>query len=185
MSNMKIPITNDLFSFEKKLKTIGDIQHIPVLETKILLDPERGPYVLLSTPNKQFVQPLTTADATYFSVFASEMNDDLHIPTIYNLYLDYMRECGNSVQNITIESVKGDIVYCRIVWRSKKGRLFTNVCTLGDALIIMRLTINSICIVKSALEAFEEFDNNGTYNFYDYEDYEDYEEEDEWGDEEE
>ena len=168
MDNLKIPIGADLFTFERKLKSIQDLQHVAIIDTKIVTDPEHGPFILIMTPSKKFIQPLTVGDANYLSFYYAELHFNSLLPTIYQLYMEYMKNCGNYIDSITVESVKGDIVYCRVVWRTKRNKLFSNQCSLGDALIFGKLSTVTLGVVKSALDEFEAYDSSSSnYDFYD------------------
>jgi bifunctional DNase/RNase len=181
MENFKVPI-NGSFSFEKKLKSLEDLQPVPVTNYRLLYGPQDNDFVLISTPLKQFIQPISSADANYIAFYTEELHHYSHIPTIYQLHLDFMRECGNSIVSITIETVQGDILYGKIIWKTKRNKIFTNQCGLGDSIIFSILSNVKLNIISSALDKIEEYDSsNSNYEFLgdDDDDYEEYEDDDE------
>ena len=109
---------------------------------------------------------LTGYDGSILTFVDSGCAENAHINTIHQILLKFKENLGFFLKRVIIEAKYGDVIYCRLHWRSESGKDFYNICSIGDALILHRLTLCELFIVKNVFEQFEPFDSEGFMQSY-------------------
>jgi hypothetical protein len=109
--------------------------------------------------------PLSSYDGTILTFVDIGCADEAHINTMHQLYLKFKKSCGFELERVIIEAKYGDVFYCRLHWK-KNGKDLYNLCSIGDALTLHRLTLCSMYISKNVLDSLEKFDTQGYMETY-------------------
>ena len=151
----KIPDDSEIL---RHLKSTSDFELIELEFLKVAVDQQEGQaIVLMSGNNKSIGFDLNSIEGTIFSFVKSGCSLNSHIKNIYQMYLETMSMIKFKLDTVVIESKSGDMVYSRLKWKDHKDRTITQLCSVGDGLVLSTICDVPIYITNKALDDMDDY----------------------------
>lgn len=144
------------------LKPIQDLEVTDVKIDNVQFNPQiEKSIALLSSNGKQFAFILDEIVGPMMTFIRSGCAKNPHIPSVYDNFIGMMKHMGITLDNVTIESKHGDVVYASMEWVDSHNNRFWQKCNYGDAIIFTSLTDRPLKIVQAALSEMDTMDEQG------------------------
>lgn len=141
----------------KNLRSVDELEPVQLMLDGVNVNPyDESVLAILSTKNKKITCILSSLEGSALIFEKSGLANNAHIKNIYQMYFQLMKEIGVVCERVTIESLQGDVLYCKVQWCTNKHRRFYAVCSVGDALIFAVMSKAPIYIVQNVLDKLDD-----------------------------
>lgn len=143
-----------------------DLELIDINLDHIIINPDKRVYaVLVDEDDRNVALELNNFEASMLSFVHKGLNENSHIQTIYQLFLSHLEQNNTKIDEITIESKVGDILYCSVKFIDNNLNRYFSIVSVADALILHRSTKCKFHCVRNVWLQLDEIDD------WDYEDH--------------
>lgn len=153
----KVPNDSEVL---RNLKSINDFELFELEFVKVAVDQQENQAIVLMVANNKVVGfDLNSIEGTMFSFVKSGCFENPHIKNIYQLYIETMNIVKFELDKIVVEAKSGDMIYSRIYWKDNKDRVISQLCSVGDSLVLSEMCNIPAFVTKYALEQLDDYSN--------------------------
>lgn len=132
----------------------------------IVVNPDKRVYAIMVDEDKnQSGIELNSFEASMLSFAHKGFHKNSHINTIYQLFIKSLSLSKVEIEDISVESKYGDIIYCTLKMVNSKYNRTYSVVTMADALILSTMYNYPLYVMENVWENFDRIDE------WDYEDF--------------
>lgn len=141
-----------------------ELLHIDI--ESLAINAENRSFIVLSCQDLQTAIEVNSYEASMLSFVMKEYHKNSHIQTIHQVLLRLCNFYNSKVEEITIESKVGDLIYCSVKFVDKNLNNYFTIVSLCDGIILSILSQIDLKIIRGVWDNMDYIDEEWDFENY-------------------